>query len=126
MTQRAIVSLLSMLLLSPLALVQAAPQDDDGAALPVMKMPVNIERVKRTLAALPDTNAGRSLLKLNYYLEVYARAPQLNLLQGFDLDTGPVPFGGPSHADMRALWTPEEFSAPVADLGALFKWISKR
>jgi hypothetical protein len=126
MTRRAIVPLLSVLLVSPLAPVAAAAQDVDGAPLPAVTLPVNLERVKRMVAALPATDEGRSLLKLSYYLEVYARAPRLNLLRGFDLDAGPVPFGGPSHADMQALWTPEEFSAPVADLGSLFDWILKR
>ena len=65
------------------------------------------------------------LLDLNYYLEVYGRAPRLNLLEGFDTHIGPVPFGGPSHADLRDLWTPEEFSSPVADLGSLFDWLFK-
>ncbi len=126
MTQRAIVSLLTVLLLSPLAPVKAAAQDVDGAPPRAVEVPVNLERVKRRLAALSATDDERSILKLSYYLEVYGRAPRLDLLQGFDRHNGPVPFGGPSHADMRALWTPEEFSAPVADLGSALDWLLNR
>ena len=50
---------------------------------------------------------------------------RLNLLQGFDLHTGPVPFGGVTHADMRNLWTPQEFSTPPA-LSIPLGWSSKR
>ena len=126
MTQRAIVSLLTVLLLSPLATAEASQQDIDGAPLPAVEVLVNLERVKRKLAALPATGEKRSILKLSYYLEVYGRAPRLDLLQGFDRYNGPVPFGGPSHADMQALWTPKEFSAPVADLGSALDWLLKR
>ena len=125
MTLRAIVSVLTVLLLSPLAPVQAAAQDVDGFR-PTVRVRVNLERVKRKLAALPASDDERSLLDLNYYLEVYGRAPRLNLLAGFDSHTGPVPFGGPSHADMRALWTPEAFRAPVVNVGSVFDWLRKR
>jgi len=126
MTYRAIVSLLTMLLLSPLVSVDAAAQDVDDALLPAVELSVNLERLKRKLAQLPATDEERTILRLNFYLSVYARAPRINPLLGFDLHTGPVPFGGPSHADMRDLWTPEEFSTPVADLGSVLGWLFKR
>ena len=126
MTLRAIVLLLTVLLLSPLAPVSAAAQDVDRAPQPAVRLSVNLERVKRKLAALPANDDERSLLALNYYLEVYGRAPRIDLLEGFDTHIGPAPFGGPTHDDMRALWTPQEFSSPVADLGSLFNWLSTR
>ena len=126
MTLRAIVSLLTMLLLSPIAPVQADTQEVDRAPLPAVRLPINLERVKRKLAALPASDDERSLLSLSYYLEVYGSAPRIDLLEGFDTHIGPTPFGGPSHDDMRALWTPEEFSSPVVDLGSLLDWISNR
>ena len=126
MTLRASVSLLTVLLLSPIAPVRAAAQDDDRAPQPAVRLSVNLERVKQKIAALPASDDQRSLLALNYYLEVYGRAPRINLLKGFDTQIGPSPFGAPSHDDMRAIWTPEEFSSPVANLGSLFNWLSKR
>ncbi len=125
MALRSIVSVLTVLLLSPLALVQAAAQDVDGTWVRAVRVPVNLERVKRKLAALPASDDKRALVELSYYLEVYGRAPRLNLLEGFDSHNGPVPFGGPSHADMRALWTPEAFSTPAVDLSSLFGWFKR-
>ena len=124
MTRRAIVSLLTVLLLSPLAPVHAAAQDD--APLAAVELPVNLERLKRKLAALPASDEERSLLKLSFYVDVYGRAPRFDPLEGFDIHTGPVPFGGPSHADLRSLWTPEAFSAPAADLTSVLGWLFQR
>ena len=90
-----------------------------------MRIAVNLERVKQKLAALPALDDTRSLLKLSYYLDVYGRAPEPNLLEGFDVFAGPAPFGGPTHADMRDLWTPEEFSSP-AIVSIPLGWIFKR
>ena len=123
---RAIPLLLAPLLVFAVSAPAVAAQEVAAEPLPAVELPVNLERLKRKLATLPATDEARSILKLNFYLEVYARAPRNNPLLGFDLHTGPVPFGGPSHADMRDLWTPEEFSAPVADLGSLLGWILKR
>ena len=123
MTRRTIVSLLTVLLLGSLAPVGAVPQEVEDVVLPAVELPVNLERLKRKLAALPPSDEDRSILKLNFYIEVYGRSPRLNLLQGFDIHTGPVPFGGATNADMRDLWTPQEFSTPAAislPLGWLF------
>ena len=125
MTLRAVVSVLAVLLLNPLAPGRAAAQEVDGSRPPAVRIAVNLERVKRKLAALPALDNERSLLKLSYYLDVYGRAPRLNLLEGFDVLAGPAPFGGPTHADMRALWTPEEFSSP-AIVSIPLGWIFKR
>lgn len=124
MIRRAIVSLVTLLLLGPLAPVGAASQEADNALLPSVELSVNLARLKRKLAALPATDEERSILKLDFYVDVYGRLPQINVLEGFDLHTGPVPFGGAMHADMRDLWTPEEFSTPAAftiPLGWVFK-----
>ena len=125
MSLRAIVYVLTVLLLSSVARVQAAAQDVDGPRVRAVRVPVNLERVKRKLVALPARDDERTLLDLSYYLEVYGRAPRINLLAGFDSHTGPVPFGGPSHADILALWTPEAFSTPAVDLSSLFGWFKR-
>lgn len=126
MTRRAILLVLTVLLLGPLAPMPAAAQDGDGARLPAVTVSFNLERVKRKLAALPASDATHLRLDLDYYLEVFGRAPRLNLLEGFDVDIGPVPFGGPTHADLQDLWTPREFRTPAADLSSLFNWFRKR
>ncbi len=128
MTQRAILSVLTILVLVLVAAsgVDAAAQETEPAVLPAVELPVNLERLKRKLAALPSSDEERSLLKLDFYVEVYARAPRLNPLDGFDIHTGPVPFGGATDAELRALWTPQEFSTPAADIGSVLGWIFNR
>ena len=127
MTTRVTVVLLLAVLLSPLPAWSAARQEvGERPLLQAVELPVNLERLKRKLAALPASEEGRSLLKLNFYVEVYGRAPRIDPLEGFDIHTGPVPYGPPTHADMLRLWTPEEFSAPAADLGSVLGWIFNR
>jgi len=119
--------LLPILLASALAAVPAAAQDPGASdPLPSVDLPVNLERMKRQLATLPDSDAERSLLRLDFYISVYGRAPAINPLEGFDLHNGPVPFGAPTRDDLQALWTPEEFSAPVADLTKVLGWLLRR
>ena len=127
MMRPAILSLLGAVLLGVLAPVHATAQDVEPApAPPAVDRLVNLDRVKNKLAALPTGDERRSILDLSFYLEVYGRAPRLNVLEGFNITAGRVPFGGPSHADMQELWTPEEFSSPTADLASLFKWLFRR
>ncbi len=118
--------LVSSLLLLALWLGGASAQERDVDPLPSVELAVNLERLKRRLADLPESDEERSLLKLDYYVSVYAQAPEINLYEGFDLHNGPVPFGPPTHDDFQALWTPEEFSAPAADLGSVLGWLLKR
>jgi len=118
-------SLLATLLLGFLGATPVATQQIESEPLPAMEMTVNLDRLKQRLAALPaaDDDTG---LKLNFFVQVYGRLPQINLLEGFELTDGPVPFGGPTHHDFLRLSTPEEFSAPVADIGSLVEWFLGR
>ncbi len=105
----------------------AAGQDGSPPApLPAIELPINLERVKRSLEVLPSSEEARSRLKLDFYINVYGRTPRINPLEGFDLHTGLVPFGSPTHADMMNHWTPQGFGVPVADLGSILGWIVGR
>ena len=114
-------------LVSPALLAPSYGQDvNEQAPLPAVELPVNLERLKRRLAALPSAEDERTRLKLNFYVDVYGRAPRIDPLEGFDIHTGLVPHGGPSHADMMSQWTPEGFNVPVADLGSVLGWFFNR
>ena len=105
----------------------AASQDGSRPApLPAVELPINLERVRRQLEALPSSEEARSRLKLEFYVNVYARAPQFDPLEGFDIHTGLVPHGTPSHAEMMRQGTPRGFDVPVADLGSVLGWITGR
>lgn len=94
--------------------------------LPAVELPINLERVKRQLEVLPSSEEARSRLKLEFYVNVYARAPRIDPLAGFDIHTGLVPHGAPSHADMMRQWTPQGLDVPVADLGSVIGWVLGR
>ena len=126
MLKRATTAIAVLLLVPPLAAPAAGQEGSPPATLPAVELPINLARVKRGLEVLLSSEEARSRLKLDFYVDVYGRAPQFNPLEGFDLHTGLVPFGSPSHADMMSHWTPQGFGVPVADLGSVLGWIVGR
>ena len=110
-------------------LARSQRQDSVGqrpATLRARELPVSLERIKRKLAQVPPSQ--EFLLRLDYYVEVHGRAPQLDIFEAFDLHAAPVPFGAPTHSEMIWHVTPEEFRPPVvpvlAPLDALIKWLT--
>ena len=94
---------------------EPTPDDDAGApALDAIELPVSLERIKRRLAELPETTEGRNLLRLSYYIEVYGRAPAIKVVDGFDLHTGPIPYGSPTHREMLGAMTPRHWRPGAA------------
>ena len=93
--------------------------------LPAEELPVSLERIKRRLHRLPPTHEERSLLRLSYYIEVYGRLPRIDLVQGFDVHNGPVPYGAPTHAELLAVMSPREFRPAVAKLNSIIGWTFK-
>jgi hypothetical protein len=92
----------------------------------VSRLPVNLERVQRGLreSAVREEREG---LNLRYTVEVYGQAPPLELFApGANLESGPVPYGAPTHREMIEHVTPKEFRTPAADLSALIRWLAER
>ncbi len=90
------------------------------------ELPVSLARIRRKLAQAPPSHA--SLLRLDLYVEVVGKAPAFHIFEGFDLHTGPVPYGAPTHSDMIRHVTPEEFRTPgisLAPVLTLIKWLSR-
>lgn len=108
------------------AMPAAGQENGPREPLPAVELPINLERVKRGLEALPSSEEARGRLKIEFYVNVYARAPQFDPLEGFDIHTGLVPHGGPTHADMMRQWTPAGFDVPVANLTPVLGWIFGR
>ncbi len=108
------------------AAATAAAQGDRGLVpLPAEELPVSLERIKQQLDRLPPTHEERSLLRLSYYVEVYGRLPRIDLVQGFDVHNGPVPYGAPTHAELLAVMSPREFRPAVAKLNSIIGWTFK-
>ena len=100
---------------SPPRLLWAAPGEqvptgEQSDPVPAEELPVSLERIKRKLAQLGP--AQSSLLRLDYYVEVHGQAPKIDVLQGFDVHSGPVPYGAPTHAELLGLILPPESRTP--------------
>jgi hypothetical protein len=68
-------------------------------------------------------------LKLSTYVDVVAKAPPIQLFgpdAKRELTSHAVPFGPPTHRDMMALVTPQEFRTPPMDMFALMTWLADR
>ena len=81
---------------------------------------LSFERIRRELREHPPTTA-KSALNLNYYVEVVALAPEIRIFTPAQLAaTGLIPYAGaPTHADIVAQLTPEQFRSPSVPVGAL-------
>jgi hypothetical protein len=119
MTNRRIA--LAALLSSALAF-PAAGQD----TVDVGKLPVNLARIQRQLQQA-TVRQERDGLNLRYVVDVYGKAPRIELFAPQpNLMTGPTPYGAPTHQQMIEAVTPQEFRAPAADFGALFRWLADK
>jgi hypothetical protein len=118
----------------PAQAAQAAPRSTqadpplsvkDSAATAALPTPdqlgVSFERIKRELRETPPAPKSSSLLHLNFHVEVYGKAPKIDLLAGVDLSpTGAVRYGGMTHREFLDVTMPQAFKSPPADLLSLF------
>ena len=99
------------------AVSTAQPASADVPDIDALGM--SFERIKRLLADRPPSSS-QSPLKLNYYVEVVALAPRLQLFTREELaPTGAIPWGAPTHADIVNLLTPIEFRSPTVPISSL-------
>ena len=91
-----------------------SPDEATSSSTPA---PVSVERIQRQLDKFPVTTEKRDLLRLNYYITVYASAPAINVLENYDLRIGPVQ-GAPTHNEMIKAMTPHKWQrSGVASFG---------
>jgi hypothetical protein len=113
------------------ALAQAPEQERRDREARDPELPVSLERIRRELLQQTRTTESRDGLRLSYYVEVYGRAPRLELFTPEDnLVNSPVMYGGMTHQEFLRVVTPEEFRAPAADISgaiaALIKWAADK
>ena len=92
----------------------------------VSRLPINLDRIQRQLrqSTVRDESDG---LRLRYVVDVFGQAPRIELFGGSENAlTGPAPYGAPTHQDMLRIMTPQEFSAPAANFGNLFRWLADK
>lgn len=92
----------------------------------VKLLPISLHRIHRELQQSSSTES-REGLRLRYQIDVYGRAPAIELFTSDDnLRNGPVPYGAPTHKQMLEMMTPQEFRAPVMDFTSFMRWLADK
>ncbi len=110
------------------AAAQQTSADVSRPAIPVdvSRLPIDLAKITRELRQTQSTES-RNGLHIRYTIDVYGAAPRIEFFTKEDnLQTGPVPYGAPTHGEMIYHVTPQEFSAPIADFSALLRWLADR
>jgi hypothetical protein len=110
------------------AAAQQKPADVSRASMSVdvNRLPIDLAKITRQLRQTQGTESQTGL-HIRYTIDVYGAAPRIEFFTKEDnLQTGPVPYGAPTHHEMISHVTPQEFSAPIADFSALFRWLADR
>ena len=102
--------------------VGTAQETTEESSLKADDLPISIERIKRQLERLQADDNERSILRLDYYIEVYGRAPRINVIQNFDIYNGPVRYGTPLHTELRSITTPPELRTPSVISLPIARW----
>ena len=86
---------------------------------------VSFDRIKYKLDTLPERDEVSNLLQLDFYVEVYARAPEIDYFQGFDLENSPVSDGVPMTDELMEAMTAGDppLVPPAMNLGNLLDWL---
>ena len=104
-----------------------AAQEPDAApaatGTDTRELPVSLDRIKRRLTTSRELReGGRRLLNLSFYVDVYARAPAIDILPDLDPESESVPYGAPTHLEMLEAVTPREWRPRAISTGNLFGW----
>ena len=116
------VSLVMLMAGASAAAAQGTASTAAGAVLDAEDLGISLARIQRKLDRLPDGQEARSLLRLNYYVQVYAKAPPRTLFQGFDLHNSPIPYGVPLHREMLSVMRPNALYPSAANLTPILGW----
>jgi hypothetical protein len=105
------------------ALAQDAPQSAPDSTIDATKLGVDLSRISRglRLAETKEKSAAEGL-RLDFSIQVYGRAPRIEVLNGVDLFNGAVPGTAPSHRQMIEHWTPPIYRQPALPISALAYW----
>lgn len=131
-------ALLSATLLAPAGLFAQQPENN-GTSKTIKpekdsseNLPVSLERIRRQLTTTRTrSRSSKDGLRLEYFVDVYGRAPRIDLFLPMEnITRTPVMYGGMTHQEFLQVVTPQEFKSPPADIGAalaaLVKWLSDK
>ena len=75
----------------------------------VSRLPIDLQRIQSRFRE-GQIREQRNGLNLRYFVDVFAKAPELQLFTKEDnLEYGRAPYGGPTHNDILEVITPREY-----------------
>src|SRR6186997_1322897 len=79
------------------------------ATIDVTRLPIDLRRIEQRFRQ-GQIREERDGLNLRYFVDVFAKAPNIVLFTKEDnLEYGPVPHSPPTHRDMLEMMTPREY-----------------
>jgi hypothetical protein len=79
------------------------------ATVDVSRLPIDLRRIEREFRQ-SEIREVRNGLNLRYFVEVFAKAPNIVLVHPEDnVEYGRAPYGAPTHSDMLEVMTPREY-----------------
>jgi hypothetical protein len=100
-----------------------APVPAPEPEIDATKLGVSLSRIQRGLfiASERDRQSGDAM-RLEFNVQVYGKAPRIEVLKGVDLFNGAVPGSAPSHRQMIEFWTPAIYRSPTMPVSTLAFW----
>jgi hypothetical protein len=89
------------------------------------KLGVSLDRIQRGLRLTETREKARqtgNALRLEFQVQVYGKAPKIEVLKGYDLFNGPVPGSAPTHRQFIDFVTPQIYRQPGLPISALAGW----
>lgn len=91
------------------------------------KLGIDLSKIQKGLVeGTVEEQRAANGLRIDYRVQVFGRAPAIDLFENFDPVQGPVPFGAPTHRDFLNVVTPQEFRSPPANFSNLALWAVKK
>ena len=117
--------LLTLVLIVGVTTIGAAQEATDDASAETEALGVSFDRIKDKLDTLPERDEVSNLLQLDFYVEVYARAPEIDYFQGFDLVNSPIADGVPMTDELQEAMTAGDppLVPPAMNLSNLLEWL---
>lgn len=114
---------LALILVVGAAATGAAQEATDQTPADADALGVSFDRIKDKLDKLPERDEVSELLRLDFYVDVYARAPEIDYFQGFDLQNSPIADGVPMDNELLDVMRSGDppLVPPVMDLGKILE-----
>lgn len=109
----------------PVAADAAAPSASASEpAVDTAKLGISMSRIQRGLrVSQAREQSSADGLKLEYQIQVFGKAPRIDIIQDFDIGPqAPLQYGAPTHNEFVNLWTPQAYRSPGIPFSSVAAW----